>query len=117
LGGFNIGILSAFIATGQQNDDLIAASREIHPITGAIVDAHLRYAFANGLNVTRIAGSQTFDPGQNACASTSIAKIVQPSGINIGFLYINHTLSVAYRLHLSMGCQALVHSGKRKGWY
>ena len=64
-----------------------------------MVDPHFRDAFADWLNITRIAGGQPFDTRQDARTCFHVAQAVQPMNIGIGFADFKHNSIVAKWLH------------------
>lgn len=66
-GASDIRILSPLIAAAQQQHENFAALQLVHPVAGAVVDAHLADARTDRLHVTRITQRQApdarFDPG------------------------------------------------------
>lgn len=77
-GGFDIAGLSAFVATGQQDDQLLATLDEIHPVSGPVIDPQFRDAFGNWLDVARITRREPFDPDQNARPCADVPQAVKP---------------------------------------
>ena len=54
-----------------------------HPVPRAVLDPHLRDAFAHRLDVARIAGRQPLDPDEHTGAGADIAQSVQPLGVDL----------------------------------
>ena len=73
---------------------------EINPITGVIINTHLGNPFTNRLNIPRITHSQPLNSCLNACTRPDILQAIDPFGKMVGFTNFNHSLNVAYKLHL-----------------
>ena len=60
-GAVDVALLSCLIAPTQDHDDRVAPIHKVDPIAWAMIDPHLTDAFANRLNVARIAVLQPLD--------------------------------------------------------
>jgi hypothetical protein len=69
----DITVLASFVAAGEQDEDGVSAPDEIHPITGTVVDPHLRHAAPHWLHVAGIAERESADAGGDAGARRAIS--------------------------------------------
>jgi hypothetical protein len=65
LSSSDIGGLRALVTARQQNHHVATLSREVHPITGAVIDPQLGNTLANRFGVTGIPGFQARYPRLN----------------------------------------------------
>ena len=98
-GCFDIPGLAALVAAGQENDQFTPTQCVIHPVTGPIVDAHLRNTGAQGLDITRNAVRQTVNPGQNTRSRLNVGQAVYPFRESVGLADLDHECIVSLRLH------------------
>jgi hypothetical protein len=72
--------LAALVAACQQKHNLASASREIHAITGAIIDSQFADAFTDRFGIARVSHGQTLNPRLNPRSSTDVTQVVNPLG-------------------------------------
>jgi hypothetical protein len=70
--------LGALVSAAEQNDQDIAALREIDPIARAMIDAHLADRFADRLDVARIAKGEAAKARQNPRYRHIVAQAAEP---------------------------------------
>src|SRR5438552_16661777 len=78
----NVAILSPFVAATEEDDDGFTAPDEIHPVTGTVVDPHLRDASANRPDVSGIAKREAADANRYAGARIAVSQPRKPFGKN-----------------------------------
>lgn len=52
-GGIDVGLLLALVATGQQQHQPFARHGVVHPVAGAVVDAHFPNAIPDGFAIAK----------------------------------------------------------------
>ena len=85
-----VSILSPFVASSQQDDDIATLMLEVHTISRAIVDAKFTDTAANGLCVASEAERQSIHAHLNASSRLSITQAAQPLGEDRRLAQFNH---------------------------
>ena len=83
------------VSTSQQDDQGGSPLQVIDPVSRAVVDPQLRHAGPNGLDVTRIAADEAFDPGQNLRPASQITQTLKLSDEPLCLEDFNHQPTVA----------------------
>jgi hypothetical protein len=81
--------LRPFVPASQKNDQRSPPLLEIHPVTGAVVDAQLRNAFAHWLNISRVPKREAFNPRLNARPRPKVAQAIEPLSEHFSFSNFN----------------------------
>ena len=90
----DIALLAVLFAAAQQDDQLAAALRVVHPVAGTVID--LEFAHATGKNavLARVAEGQPVDPNLDAEPGFAIAQGTEPCGKRVGLPDLDHASSV-----------------------
>lgn len=79
----------------------------MHAVTGAVVNAQFRNAFADGFDVAGIAGRLSLDAGLDARAALQVAEAIDPPHEDNGLADFDHVATVANWLQrVKFGCAA-----------
>jgi len=78
LGGFDVFVLSALVATNQQQDHQWTVFAKINAVSGPEFDSELEYTFAYGLTVTQISLLQPVKAHLNLRTAFSIPQTLNP---------------------------------------
>lgn len=75
-----VAILSSFVASGQENDDIAALLFEVHAVSRTVVDAKFTGATSNRSRVASQPERQSIQAYLNAGSRLSIAQAAKPLG-------------------------------------
>src|SRR3954447_20896878 len=92
LGGSDIPVLGALVASTEQDDHRRAALDEIDPVAGTIVDPKLADALSDRANVAGVAERQAADADVDPGLSLPIAELVEPLGIDERLADFDHEM-------------------------
>lgn len=76
----DVRLLRPLVAATQEDDEDKALPGEVHAISGAVVDAKLRDAFADGLHVTQQTGLNPDNALGNLRGGPLVPERLEPSG-------------------------------------
>jgi hypothetical protein len=99
-GCFDVHGLSAFVSSGQENNQLTPTLLEIHPITGTVINSKFGDTLADRLNITGISSGKTFNPDLDTRSRLEVTKRIKPMVEKISFSNFNHKITVALWLHI-----------------
>lgn len=77
-GSANVGRLSSFVASAEEQDDAFAGEGVVDAVTGAVVDPQLPNTLADGLVITEVASGDAVDAGDDSGNSDGVGELVQP---------------------------------------
>jgi hypothetical protein len=93
----DIRILSALVATRQQDDQHWPTANEIQAVTRPMIDAHLGNAITHGPHIAEIAANGPIKSGMNPGYGLPILETGQPNSKSFALNDFKHGQSVIHR--------------------
>jgi len=100
----NVFLLSALVATSQENDDIASLLLEIHSMPWPVIYPQFANTFANCFDIPGVSHRKALDPDLDARSCANVSQVIQPFGKDLRLSDFNHGIKCSL---LDTFCQLL----------